>query len=135
MNLTITPVGVQSHKNNQQNFGIKMAQMRHIDETLPIPTFVRQKRDIVMDIFESHANKIAKETGVNLKALDEKNMTLDFIPKYPNSSKMTAFLKDKNGEVVQNQGYPVFVDVKRDTSEIGARNFVKQVGELLKVNA
>ena len=139
MNLTITPVGVQSHKNNQQNFGIKnLRQLPHRREgvsVLDVNPFVRRKRDAVMDKFNELVEVLAEKAGVNTKAIDEKGMLVDFVPKFPNSTKMLVSLKDANGNVAQHNNRPVIVDIKRDTLEANAEEFVEQVGALFSREA
>ena len=135
MNLTIAPIGIQSHKNNnQQNFGIKnLRQLPHRYEgstILDVNPFIRRKRDSVMDQFNDLVETIAQKVGVNTKTIDETGMLVDFVPKFPNSSKMIVSLKDANGNVAQHNQRPVIVDIKRDTLEANAQEFVEQVGAL-----
>ena len=135
MNLTIAPIGIQNHKNNnQQNFGIKnLRQLPHRYEgstILDVNPFIRRKRDSVMDQFNDLVETIAQKVGVNTKTIDETGMLVDFVPKFPNSSKMIVSLKDANGNVAQHNQRPVIVDIKRDTLEANAQEFVEQVGAL-----
>lgn len=140
MNLTIAPVGIQNHRNNnQQNFGIKnLRQLPHRQEgntILEVNPFIRRKRDVVMDKFNELVEIIAEKTGVNTKTIDEKGMLVDFVPKFPNSSKMIVSLKDASGNVAQHKERPIIVDVKRNTLEANAQEFVEQVGALFSKEA
>jgi len=139
MNLTIAPIGIQNHKNNQQNFGIKnLRQLPHRREgvsVLDVNPFVRRKRDAVMDKFNELVEVLAEKAGVNTKAIDEKGMLVDFVPKFPNSTKMIVSLKDASGNVAQHNNRPVIVDIKRDTLEANAEEFVEQVGALFSREA
>jgi len=137
MNLTIAPVGIQNHKNNnQQNFGIKnLRQLPHRKEgasVISVNPFVRRKRDAVIDHFNALTEEIARKMNIDIKPIDEKGMQVDFIPKFPNSSKMFVSLKDAQGNVVQQNNRPIIVDIKRDTLEANAQEFVEQVGTLFK---
>ena len=139
MNLTIAPVGFKNNQNNnQQNFGIKnLRQLPHRSEgssVLDVNPFVRRKRDAVMDRFNELVETIAKKVGVDTKPIDEKGMLVDFVPKFPNSSKMIVSLKDADGHVAQHNNRPVIVDIKRDTLVANAQEFVEQVGVLLKAD-
>lgn len=124
MNLSITPVNfnnysaAQNCKNNnsQQNFeGLTARLLRHSSETPKeiINTKTVQHRDMIIDRVMARLEETAKLIGLNTEKLEQRGLILDFIPEERYSTRMTAFLKDKSGNVVQNEGRPIYAKVKR----------------------
>lgn len=125
MNLSITPVkfnnysATQNCKNNsQQNFeGLPAQLLRHSSETAEevLNTNTVRHRDMIIDRVMSKLEETARAIGLDTEKLEQRGLMLDFIPEERYSTRMTAFLKDKDGNVVQNEGRPIFAKVKRGT--------------------
>ncbi len=137
MNLAVTPVkfnnysATQNCKNNsQQNFGalqVKLSQLKEEAGSLIIPT---RKRDIVLDIFSYHFEKTVEKLGLKSEKLERDGYVLDFIPEFPHSTKMTAFLKDKTGNIVQNEGIPVYTKIRSGMEEQVGEEFAHQLKDI-----
>ncbi len=123
MNLAVTPVkfnnysATQNCKNNnsQQNFeGIQARLLRHSSEKASdmINTRTVTHRDMIIDRVLYSLEETAKKIGLNTDKLEKKGITIDFIPEESFSTRMTAFVKDKEGNVVQNEGNTLFARVK-----------------------
>ncbi len=109
MNLTITPVNVNStlpHQNNNshqtqnQNFGALQAQFKP-------QTRIPREADIILDKFLFHFENIAKRIGLDTQKLENKGIKLCL-----DSSKtedmdlgiLKGVIKNKDGNVVKNNG-------------------------------
>lgn len=123
MNLAVTPVkfnnysATQNCKNNsQQNFeGLTAKLLRHSTESKAemLNSNTVKHRDMIIDRTMHALEEVAKKIGLNTEKLEQRGLTLDFIPEERYSTRMTAFLKDKSGNVVQNEGRPIYAKVKR----------------------
>ena len=127
MNLAVTPVkfnnysATQNCKNNnsQQNFeGMTAKLLTHVKENpeAMLNTSTVKHRDMIIDRTMHALEEVAKKIGLNTDKLEQRGMTLDFHPEECYSTRMTAFLKDKDGKCVTNEaGCPIFAKVKRGT--------------------
>lgn len=137
MNLAVTPVkfnnysATQNCKNNsQQNFGalqLKLSKLKEEAGSLVTPT---RKRDIILDIFSYHFENTVKKLGLKSEKLEKDGYILDFIPDFPHSSKMTAFLKDNTGNIVQHEGRPVYTKIRSGMEESVAEDFAYQLNDI-----
>lgn len=123
MNLSITPVNFNNYSatqnckrnNNQtQNFeALRIRVFSHPEEGSDLLN-ARRKRDMLADRFTARFEEIAEKIGVNTNKMDEQGYSLEFIPKFAFSSKMSAILKNKDQNIVQGSDrLPLMVDVKR----------------------
>ncbi len=142
MNLAIGPINCKANcsqtqncrKNSQQNFdGLKSRLLPHATEKQSdiVNTFVVKKRDILIDKFIGHFDNAAKKIGLNTENLEKKGYHADFVPEYPNSSKLIMIFKDAKDGIVSNaQKNAVCIKVRNDNVENQAANFANQVKNL-----
>lgn len=137
MNLAVTPVkfnnysATQNCKNNsQQNFGTLQVKLTPLKEEMGKLITPARKRDIVIDKFSYYFEKTVEKLGLRSERLEKDGYLLDFIPEYPHSTKMTAFLKDKTGNVVQNEGIPVMTKIRSGMEEQVGEEFAYQLKDI-----
>ncbi len=120
MNLSITPVNFNNYSaakncNNQsQKFeGLQARVFRHPEDGRDILNAIR-KRDMVVDRFLAKFEEVAETLGVNTDKMDQQGYSLEFVPKFAFSSKMSAMLKNKSQNFVEGRDrLPIMVDLKR----------------------
>lgn len=133
MTLTITPVKFNNYsatqnyrKNNNQNQNFEGLPVRvfcHPEEGRDILNSVR-KRDIIVDRFTAKLEEVAQQIGINTNKMDEQGYSVEFIPKFAFSSKMSAILKNKEQNIVQcSDRAPLMIDIRRGTELNQAEEF------------
>jgi len=136
MNLSITPINFNNYsttqncrRNNQtQNFeSLRVRVFRHPEEGKDILNTIR-KRDMVVDRFTAKFEEIAEKIGVNTNKMDEQGYSVEFIPKFAFSSKMSAILKNKEQNIVQGTDrLPLMIDLKRGNEFDQAEEFAHMI--------
>ena len=139
MTLAITPVNVnhthshQNYKTNNsqnQNFGALQAQFKP-------HTKIARKADILLDKFLYHFENTAKRIGLDTEKLEKKGYVLVL-----DSTKvddmdlgiLNGVLKNKNGEVVKNNGKTVDCIISDFSENENAIQFADKVNRL-KISA
>lgn len=134
MNLSITPVNVRNNysatpnckrNNNQaQNFeGLQARVFRHPEDGKDILK-VFEKRDKVVDRFMCKLEEVAQQLGVNTNKMEEQGYSVEFVPKFAFSSKMSAILKNKDQNIVQGKDHlPVMTNIHRGNEFEKAEEF------------
>ncbi len=139
MNLAVTPVKFNNYSatqnckrnNSQQNFEALPVKLTPLKEEIGKLITPARKRDMVIDRFQYHFEKTVEKLGLKSEKLEKEGYILDFIPEYPNSSKMTAFLKDKKGNIVQDkEGIPVMTKVRSGLEESVGEEFAHQLDNI-----
>lgn len=143
MNLSITPVNfnnysaAQNSKNQSQNFGAIQARVfRHPEDGKDI-LYAFRKRDMVVDKFLAKFEEVAESLGINTDKMTEQGYSLEFVPKFAFSSKMSAMLKNKSQNFVPGKDrLPIMVDLKRgnELSQAEELAYVIQGANLDKIS-
>lgn len=69
---------------------------------------------MVVDRFLAKFEEVAETLGVNTDKMDQQGYSLEFVPKFAFSSKMSAMLKNKSQNFVEGRDrLPIMVDLKR----------------------
>lgn len=133
MNLSITPISFKNttnckRNNNQaQNFeALPIRVFRHPEVGADVLN-AAVKRDKVVDKFMGKVEELAKKVGINTDKFAEEGYSVEFIPKFPFSSKMSAALKDKGRNIVKVDEQPLMVNIRRGNEFEEAENFTNML--------
>lgn len=138
MNLSITPVNFKNTTNCQRNNNPTQK-----FEALPVRVFrhpeggkdilnAAVKRDKVVDRFMGKVEELAQKVGINTDQFAEKGYSVEFIPKFPFSSKMSASLTDKGHNLVKvgEEQQPLMVNIRKGTEFEEAENFTNMLKQI-----
>ncbi len=135
MNLSITPINFNTtanckRNNNQaQNFeALPIRVFRHPEVGADVLN-AAVKRDKVVDKFMGKVEELSKKIGINTDKFAEEGYSVEFIPKFPFSSKMSAALKDKGRNIVKfgETQQPLMVNIRRGNEFEEAENFTNML--------